>query len=290
MNAAVLGSPVTHSLSPALHRAAYAALGLTGWSYAAIECDETGLPGVLAALDDTWVGLSLTMPLKRAVLPLLDEIDPLAAEVGGANTVVFADHRRCGYNTDVGGMVDALADAGVASAACAVIIGAGATACSALAALRDIGAVKVTVAVRDASRAREFRAAAVRLGVPVELRELGSPGVAEPVLAALAESGLVICSIPARGADRVARSLERVRAVPPVVFDVAYDPWPTRLAATAAAAGSIVVGGFDLLLHQAARQIELMTGRSAPLAAMRAAGLVELAARQAAGNVSLPGV
>jgi len=113
--AAVLGSPIEHSLSPVLHTAAYAALGLTGWIYTAIECDEAGLPALIASRGREWAGLSLTMPLKRAVLPLLDRTEPLAVEVGGANTVVFAAGERHGYNTDVPGMVAALAEAGVAA-------------------------------------------------------------------------------------------------------------------------------------------------------------------------------
>ena len=113
MKAAVLGSPIAHSLSPVLHQAGYAALGLPGWTYTAIECDEAGLPGLLAACGPDWAGLSLTMPLKRAVLPLLDTTDPVAAAVGGANTVVFSRGRRQGYNTDVRGMVAAMAEAGV---------------------------------------------------------------------------------------------------------------------------------------------------------------------------------
>ena len=133
--AAVLGSPIAHSLSPALHRAAYAALGLDGWTYTWIECDEAGLPGLIASCDRGWAGLSLTMPLKRAVLPLLDRTEPLATEVGGANTVVFAGGARHGYNTDVPGMVTALAEARVSSPSGATILGAGATACTALAAL-----------------------------------------------------------------------------------------------------------------------------------------------------------
>ena len=116
MKAAVLGAPIAHSLSPVLHRAAYQALGLTGWSYQAIECDTARLPAVLDSCGPDWAGLSLTMPLKRAVLPLLDHIDPLAREVGAANTVVFSAGRRHGYNTDVPGMIAALAEAGVSPA------------------------------------------------------------------------------------------------------------------------------------------------------------------------------
>ena len=174
MRAAVLGSPIAHSLSPVLHRAAYAALGLDGWTYSAIECDEAGLPGFIASRDGRWAGLSLTMPLKRAVLPLLDRTEPLAAEVGGANTVVFAGGERHGYNTDVPGMVTALAEAGMSAPAGATILGAGATACATLAALRATGLAAAVVHVRDQARAGDLLAAAGRLGVAVELRPFGS--------------------------------------------------------------------------------------------------------------------
>src|SRR5215813_8538402 len=151
MKAAVLGSPITHSLSPVLHRAAYQALGLTGWSYQAIECDAARLPGLLDGCGPGWAGLSLTMPLKRAVLPLLDRAEPLVTDVGAANTVVFGGGRRRGHNTDVPGMVAALAEAGLSGNPGEVLIaGAGATACSAVAAVRELGAREVTVAARDA--------------------------------------------------------------------------------------------------------------------------------------------
>ena len=84
--AAVLGSPIEHSLSPVLHTAAYAALGLSHWTCTAIECDEAGLPALIASRGREWAGLSLTMPLKRAVLPLLDRTEPLAVEVGTVET------------------------------------------------------------------------------------------------------------------------------------------------------------------------------------------------------------
>jgi shikimate dehydrogenase len=284
MKAAVLGSPIAHSLSPVLHRAAYAAAGLTGWTYEAIECDEAGLPALVTGCGPDWAGLSLTMPLKRAVLPLLDHVDPLAADVGGANTVVFTPDerhrqsrpRRHGYNTDVAGMIDALAGAGLTAPRSAVILGAGATACSALAALRDTGLRTVTVAARDEARAAPLLAVAQRLGVRVHLRPLGSPGT-------LAATDLLISTLPAGAADIYS---ERTYAgdTARAVFDVVYAPWPTSLARAAAAAGAVVIGGFDLLLHQAGGQFELMTGQPAPLAAMRAAGRAELN-RRAAGAV-----
>jgi shikimate dehydrogenase len=131
MKAAVLGQPIAHSLSPVLHRAAYRALGFTDWTYQADECDEAALPGYLAGCGADWAGLSLTMPLKRAVLPLLGHTDHLAAATGGANTVVFRPEGRYGYNTDVQGIVDALTEAGALAPGSVIIIGAGATACSA---------------------------------------------------------------------------------------------------------------------------------------------------------------
>jgi shikimate dehydrogenase len=284
--AAVLGSPIAHSLSPVLHRAAYAALGLDGWTYTAIECDEAGLPGLLASCDGAglggrppqapggrWAGLSLTMPLKRAVLPLLDRTEPLATQVGGANTVVFTGGQRHGYNTDVPGMVAALAEAGVTSPAGATILGAGATACAALAALRAIGLAGAVVQVRDQARAGDLLAAARRLGLAVDLRPFGSP---------VRDGDLLISTVPAGAADSYAERAVDPRARPSAVLDVVYHPWPTPLALAAAQSGVTVVSGFDLLLHQAARQVELMTGlEPAPLDPMRAAGQSELARRAA---------
>src|ERR1700727_3070698 len=117
MKAAVLGTPIAHSLSPALHRAAYRELGLDDWSYDLVECDEADLAGYLGSRGPDWAGLSLTMPLKRTVLPLLDHVDQLAAATGGANTVVFRPDGRYGYNTDVQGIVDALTEAGATAPA-----------------------------------------------------------------------------------------------------------------------------------------------------------------------------
>ena len=211
------------------------------------------------------------MPLKRAVLPLLDRTEPLAAEVGGANTVVFAGGRRHGYNTDVPGLVAAVAEAGVSSPAGATILGAGATACAALAALRAIGLAAAVVQVRDQARAGDLLAAARRLGLAVELRPFGSQ---------VRDGDLLISTVPAGAADFYAERAGDPRARPSAVLDVVYNPWPTPLAAAAAQSGVTVISGFDLLLHQAARQVELMTGlEPAPLAVMRAAGQSELARR-----------
>ena len=277
MKAAVLGKPIAHSLSPALHRAAYRELGFDDWTYDLVECDEAGLPGFLDSCGPEWAGLSLTMPLKSAVLPLLDHVDPMAAATGGANTVVLRADGRYGYNNDVQGIVDALTEAGAPAPGTVTIIGAGATACSALAAVGELGAPGADVVLRDPSRAGAVLATAQKLGLQVRLRpfEDQRQGDATP-------PDLLISTVPAGAADLFSERSVFSRTPPMAVMDVVYHPWPTPLAQAAAAAGAIVASGFAMLLHQAAAQVELMTGKPAPLEAMRAAGQAELAARAAA--------
>jgi len=275
MRAAVLGSPIAHSLSPALHRAAYAALGLDDWTYDAIECDEAGLAGLIESLGPEWAGLSLTMPLKRTVLSLLDHADPLVSVTGGANTVVFRPDGRYGYNTDVQGIVDALTEAGAPAPGSVTILGAGATACSALAALPELGAKGSDIVVRDPARASGLLAVAERLHLRVRLLPFGGT-VEDPM------PDLLISTVPAGVADALAARIQARGRAPAAVLDVVYAPWPTRLADAASAAGALVASGFAMLLHQAAAQVELMTGKPAPLEAMRAAGEAEIARRAAA--------
>ncbi|MER7828594.1 shikimate dehydrogenase [Streptomyces sp. NPDC095602] len=262
--AAVLGSPIAHSLSPVLHRAAYAELGLTGWTYDRFEVDEARLPGFFRTLDATWAGLSLTMPLKRAVIPLLDEISDTARSVEAVNTVVLtADGRRVGDNTDIPGMIAALRERGVEKVEAAAVLGAGATASSALAALARVCAGPVTAYVRSEARAEEMRGWGERLGVDVRTADWAEAARAF-------DAPLVVATTPAGATDELAAS---VPASPGTLFDVLYDPWPTPLAAAWSGRGGAVLGGLDLLVHQAVLQVEQMTGRSpAPLAAMRAAG------------------
>jgi shikimate dehydrogenase len=279
MKAAVLGKPIAHSLSPTLHRAAYAALGLTDWTYDLVECDEAGLADYVHARGPEWAGLSLTMPLKRTVLPLLDHVDHLATATGGANTVVFRPEGRYGYNTDVQGIVDALTEVGAAVFASTgpgsvTIIGAGATACSALAAVGELGAPGADVIARDPSRAAGLQATADRLGLKVRLRpweDLTSSDAVVP--------DLLISTVPAGAADQYAERLLLSHQAPPALLDVVYHPWPTPLAQAARTAGAVVANGYGMLLHQAAAQVELMTGKPAPLEEMRAAGEQELARR-----------
>ncbi len=274
MKAAVLGKPIVHSLSPVLHRAAYEALGLAGWTYELVECDEQALAGYVASRGPEWAGLSLTMPLKRTVLPLLDHVDHLAAATGGVNTVVFRPEGRYGYNTDVQGIVDALTEAGVPAPGSVTILGAGATACSALAAVGEMGAAGADVVARDPSRAAGLLATADRLGLKARVRSWADLGEADATV-----PELLISTVPAGAADDYAERMRLARQAPPAVLDVVYHPWPTPLARAAAEAGAIVSSGYAMLLHQAAAQVELMTGKPAPLEAMRQAGEQELARR-----------
>ncbi|MFF8787857.1 shikimate dehydrogenase [Streptomyces sp. NPDC015125] len=269
--AAVLGSPIAHSLSPVLHRAAYRELGLSDWTYDRHEVDEAALPAFMERLDATWAGLSLTMPLKRAVIPLLDGISPTAASVEAVNTVVLAaDGRRLGDNTDIPGMLAALRERGVRQVERASVLGAGATASSALAALSRICTGEVTAYVRSRARADEMRGWGERLGVTVRT-------AAWEDAAAAFEAPLTIATTPAGTTDALAAAVPDRAGT---LFDVLYEPWPTTLATAWAARGGAVVGGLDLLVHQAVLQVEQMTGRSpAPLAAMRKAGEAALAAR-----------
>ncbi|WP_026404186.1 shikimate dehydrogenase [Actinomadura rifamycini] len=269
--AAVLGSPIAHSLSPVLHRAAYAAMGLDGsWTYEAVECGEAELAGFLGGLGPEWAGLSLTMPLKRVALDLADSVSDLAAGVGGANTLVLRDGRRHADNTDVHGIVAALAEAGIAAPASALVLGGGATAASALAALARLGTAEAVLAVRAPERAAGTAAVGERFGLAVKVVPLDRVRDHLP-------AQLVVSTLPGRAADAFAAP---VAASGAALFDVVYAPWPTALAAAVERAGGTVVGGFPMLLHQAVRQVALMTGRDdVPVEAMRAAGEAELARR-----------
>jgi shikimate dehydrogenase len=260
----VLGQPIGHSLSPALHRAAYAALALSGWRYDAIECDDVGLPGFVAGLDAEWAGLSVTMPGKRAALECADSATDRATAVGAANTLVHDDGGTWRADcTDVDGVTGALRGAGFTTGSRAVLLGGGGTACAALAALAEVGVSDVSLVVREARRAGDAVRCAERVGV--DLNVVGrTAGTVREVCSA---ADVVISTVPAGAADPLAADL----AAAPCVLDVIYHPWPTVLAAAVHAAGGRLATGLDMLLHQAFGQVELFTGQPAPRAAMRAA-------------------
>lgn len=280
--AAVIGHPVGHSLSPVLHRAAYRELGLPH-TYDAIDVPDGGAPELLASLDSRWLGLSVTMPHKHAVLAAADTADPLATVVGAANTVLVtgsgASRVLVAANTDVHGAAQALRETRAAATATAtagevavprtaVVLGAGGTAAAVLAALAELGVTTPVVCVRSQARAAGLLQAAHRMGVDVTLRRFDA---AAPLIAG---ADLVVQTAVAGAADTVATELTtllRGRRLRPdqTLLDVIYDPWPTDLAAAWSGAGGAVAPGWLMLLHQAAEQVRLMTGRPAPVEAMR---------------------
>ncbi|HET9499529.1 MAG TPA: shikimate dehydrogenase [Marmoricola sp.] len=265
----VLGKPVAHSLSPALHRAAYAELGLD-WEYDAVEVGADDLAPFIAGLGPEWRGLSLTMPLKRTVLPLLDSGDHWATLSGAANTVVLdGAGGRHGANTDVPGAVAALRERTSTPLRSAVVVGGGATAASVLLALAELGLERATLLVREPARAEPTLASVARhpAAPRVAVERLGGP---------VPEADIAVSTVPA---DAQEPGLVSALAAASVVFEVLYDPWPTPLAAAALSAGTTLVSGLDLLVHQAALQVELMTGLRAPLERMRSSGEATLIAR-----------
>lgn len=274
MRCAVLGDPITHSLSPVVHRAAYAELGLEDWRYDAILVAAGHLAGFLEEIDPAeWRGVSLTMPLKREAVPLLDTHDEWVAASGACNTVLLEpDGTRRGLNTDVTGALRVLraADHPVERA---VVLGAGATATSVLLALAELGMREATLAVRHPERAGDT--------VHALARHRSAPSLElVPIAEATRLQGDVLVStVPAS-----AQTPELLAAVAdvPVVFDVVYEPWPTPLGAAAQRGGRRVHSGLDLLVAQAVDQVAVMTGRSeVPAEAMRRAAEEELAAREA---------
>lgn len=266
MRCAVLGSPVAHSLSPVMHRAAYAALGLD-WTYEPVEVRAGALAEFLGALGEDVRGLSVTAPLKQEAAAVADHRSDVVELLGIANTLIVQDDQISADNTDVPGAIAALAEHGVTSVRSARILGAGATATSMAYALAGIGLRQLDLVVRDPDRAFDTVAIARGSGVEVTVSLLDQPS-AGPV-------DLLVSTIPVDAVgDRAGAWVADTRTV----FDVVYDPWPTGLAAAAAAdaAGVGVVSGLDLLAHQAALQVVAMTGSDVDPQVLRAAALAHL--------------
>ncbi|MEJ2857282.1 MULTISPECIES: shikimate dehydrogenase [unclassified Saccharothrix] len=263
-HAAVIGSPVSHSLSPVLHNAAFAALGLSDWSYDRIECAEEGVEPLVRGLDGSWVGLSVTMPGKRAALAVASSVSPRAALVGAANTLVPASGGWHADNTDVDGVLGALqAACGFYRGSRGVLLGAGGTATAALVALASAGVRDVSLVVRSVTRAAEASACASRAGVTLTLIPWDEANFASLA----ASSDVLVNTVPPSATEPIASEL----AESPCVLDVIYHPWPTPLAYAVEKRGRALATGLDMLMHQAFGQSEQFTGHPAPREAMRAA-------------------
>lgn len=240
---AVWGDPIGHSRSPQLHLAAYRRLGLD-WTYERCRVDRDGFAAALASLDDSWRGLSLTMPLKEVAHDAADELDRHAGLTGSVNTLLLGEKLR-GFNTDVGGIVDAFTAAGVTTVRSARILGAGATAASALVALSDLGATEVEFRARRPEAIDRLRPTADALGVRLAAADFAAPASDVDVTVATLPSGTVldpVIAIP-------------LAAVGGTLFEAAYAPWPSALAALWPPTN--VISGFEMLLFQAVRQIRI---------------------------------
>jgi shikimate dehydrogenase len=263
---AVLGDPIAHSLSPVLHRAGYAAVGLD-WEYDAAQVLAGDLARFVGGLGEGWRGLSVTAPLKREAMILADAVSDRVRLVRAANTLLLMDGEVHADNTDLPGAVAAIRERYDGAIGDALILGAGATAASTGLALAELGAPRIAIAARSSSRAADTVAAIASHPRGPRVR------VVDLATVELENENVVVSTVPVVAQTR--GLVARVGDVE-VLFDVVYAPWPTPLAR---AARGTLIGGLDLLVHQAALQFTAFTGVAAPLAAMRAAGEAALAAR-----------
>jgi shikimate dehydrogenase len=265
IKAAVLGSPISHSLSPLLHNTAYARLGIQG-SYEAIEVNAGGLAKFMDGRDATWTGFSLTMPLKEEAIEYADHVDELAKRINSANTLYRDGGVWRATSTDVIGFSQALKSHKIAIKGHVVILGAGATARAAAAAC-DGSAAHITVINRSLSRVQGMSDAVI----DSELRFLNWDN-----LSVLSDADLVISTVPAGVTD----SIELPQETTAPFFEALYKPWPTPASALWASRGGFVIDGLDLLIHQAIAQIQIFTGKvfdsSAMYAQLRSVGLAAL--------------
>jgi shikimate dehydrogenase len=266
--AAVIGSPVRHSLSPALHNAGFAATGVD-WVYAAFDVAPGSVGGALEAMRALGLGgLSVTMPHKEAAAELVDELDPAAAALSSVNTVVpIGDGRLKGYSTDGAGFVASLDAAGIDVVGQRVcVLGAGGAARAIVDAVARAGAASVVVVNRSADRAL---AAAQLAGA------IGSVGEA----ASIAETDIVVNATSVGMGSADAPFDPTLLHAGQVVADIVYHPRRTALLSGAAERGARTVEGLGMLVHQAVLQQQLWTGMSPDPVVMWAAAERELVAR-----------
>jgi shikimate dehydrogenase len=262
---AVIGDPIGHTLSPPLHRAVFAALGVDA-PYEAIRVPRGRMGDFAAAVRGSGLGgFNVTIPHKRDILPFLDEVDGDAALCGAVNTVTVRDGRLYGYNTDMGGLLQALRSRGYGYRGRAVVLlGAGGAAAGAALKAALEGAARVTVLARRTAAA-ETLAAQVRRAVPGAVCDGGAMDGAG-LRRAAGDAEILINATPLgmRGGPDGFPSLDFLRAAPPgaLVCDLIYNPPRTALLAKAEGLGLAVMNGLDMLIHQALLADELFLGRT----------------------------
>ena len=247
IKAAVLGSPISHSLSPLLHNTAYAQIGLSA-SYEAIEVKAHSLAKFVDERDASWTGFSLTMPLKEEAISYAKHVDDLALRINSANTLYRKAGEWYATSTDVIGFRNALEMHKVEVKGHVVILGAGATARAAAAAC-DSSQTQITVINRSLARVQAMSDAVIES----ELSFLNWDD-----LSVLADADLVISTAPAGVTD----SIEIPAKTSAPYFEALYKPWPTPASAMWASRGGKVIDGLDLLIHQALAQIAIFSGET----------------------------
>lgn len=280
---AVLGSPIAHSRSPFIHRAAYTMLGLP-WEYQAVDVTEERLAGFLNTRDDTWLGFSVTMPLKGEARRLSAVLDPVATESAVVNTLLrLIDHDGqpswAGFNTDVAGLAAALEERAF-DLSHTLVFGSGATAMSAVMAARMLGASRVSVLARRpeaaAALAEQFSDASHGFACDASSIVDGISQMSDTATS-------VISTIP--GDVQTTMNFEVLPTHVPL-FDVAYDPWPSPFAAHWRAGGGVVEPGISMLVHQALLQVRIFVNGD-PGMPVHDEGRVLHAMRDAAGVTDL---
>ena len=268
IKAAVLGSPIAHSLSPLLHQCAYQELGIAG-EYSKIELRSGELATFLASLDTTWTAFSLTMPLKVEVLEIASSVSAVSSRIKSANTLIKCDGVWHASTTDVDGFTHALQSNGVDYSGRVLIIGAGATARAAAQACDGI-ASHISVMARSARGASEMSDC-------VQTSELDFVLWADAE--ALNFADVIISTTPEAASDSLAELFPQHPHG--VFFDVLYKPWPTVALSSWTSAGGRVIDGLELLIHQGISQVELFTQltieRPSMSKLMRMAALNEIA-------------
>ncbi|AKE41321.1 shikimate 5-dehydrogenase [Corynebacterium kutscheri] len=263
--AAVLGSPIEHSLSPVLHNAGYQALGLP-FSYTRIEATAQTLPNIVTQADQQFRGFSVTMPAKFAALAYANTVSNRAQLIGSANTLVRTDTGWYADNTDGEGLIGAINELAIPhlGVGSAVIIGSGGTARSAIWALAQTGFSNLWV-INRTDRRQELQSLCDQLGITLNyrtFRELKPKELADIVTYAQ----LLISTVPSEVISQYLDVLARTNLI-----DVIYDPWPTPLVEKARERGFSACGGYVMLAHQAMSQFEQFTQHPAPRKHMRAA-------------------
>ena len=255
---AVLGSPIAHSKSPAIHLAAYRVLGLD-WEYGRAEVQKGLMRTFIAGLDGVWNGFSVTMPLKEEASRFAEELDDYAKLTGATNTLYLDEFGKWhGFNTDVFGIVQAVTEARIGLVKHALIIGSGATATSAMVA---ISVLNPTAHVEVLARNKVSRKALIALGKQLGLKTSRAGGLR----AASRVSNLTISTLPSGALDKQAARLIRAWTWKPkgALLDVSYNPWPSKLAEAWSAKGKRTISGLEMLIWQAVAQIRIFNTGSA---------------------------